>query len=138
MPAKSEKQRRFMALCLNNPKKAKTKCPSKDVASEFVHSESISSKQAIKFLFEAILLEMDPRQPYVPDVRVTTPKTWDQVYKERTKEMEDKKKAEEKAELQKKGKQEHEKPDDQNKHKGFIDNLVNYMKFYFAGIPPKG
>lgn len=126
-----------MALCLNNPKKAKTKCPPKDVASEFVHSESVSNREILKSLFEAVLLEMDPRQPFVPNVRVTTPKTWDQVYAERTKETEDKKKAEKEAELQKKGKQEHEQGD-QNKHKGFIDNLVNYMKFYFAGIPPKG
>lgn len=125
-----------MALCLNNPKKARTKCPPKDVASEFVHSESISNRTSIKLLFEAVLLEMDPRQPYIPNVRVTTPKTWDQVNAERTKEREV-----EKEEKEKKAKAERDKQqrtqNNSNKHKGFIDNLVNYMKFYFAGIPPK-
>lgn len=37
MPAKTEKQRRFMAMCANNPSAAKGKCPSKEVAREFSH-----------------------------------------------------------------------------------------------------
>jgi hypothetical protein len=37
MPAKTEKQRRFMAMCANNPGKARGKCPSKSVAREFMH-----------------------------------------------------------------------------------------------------
>lgn len=35
MPAKSEKQRRFMAMCAHTPGKAYKKCPSKKVAREF-------------------------------------------------------------------------------------------------------
>jgi hypothetical protein len=36
MPAKTEKQRRFMALCYGAPSKAKKKCPPKKVAKEFM------------------------------------------------------------------------------------------------------
>lgn len=36
MPAKTERQRRFMALCYSSPGKAKKKCPSKKVAHEFM------------------------------------------------------------------------------------------------------
>ena len=36
-PATSEKQRRFMAMCAHDPSKARGKCPSKKVASEFSH-----------------------------------------------------------------------------------------------------
>lgn len=35
MPAKTKKQQRFMAMCANNPGKARGKCPSKKVAREF-------------------------------------------------------------------------------------------------------
>lgn len=35
MPAKSEKQRKFMAMCLYSPEKVKGECPSKKVAKEF-------------------------------------------------------------------------------------------------------
>jgi hypothetical protein len=35
MPAKSEKQRRFMAMCSHSPGKARGKCPPKKVAHEF-------------------------------------------------------------------------------------------------------
>lgn len=37
MPAKTEKQQRFMAMCAHNPEKARKgkKCPSKKVAKEF-------------------------------------------------------------------------------------------------------
>jgi hypothetical protein len=35
MPAKTEKQRRYMAMCANSPSKAKKKCPSRKVAREF-------------------------------------------------------------------------------------------------------
>lgn len=37
-PAVSEKQRRFMAMCAHDPAKARGKCPSKSVASEFDHT----------------------------------------------------------------------------------------------------
>jgi len=37
MPAKTEKQRRFLAICAYNPEKAKGKCPSKEVAKHFTH-----------------------------------------------------------------------------------------------------
>jgi hypothetical protein len=37
-PAVSEKQRRFMAMCAHDPGKARGKCPSKSVASEFDHT----------------------------------------------------------------------------------------------------
>lgn len=37
MPAKTEKQRKFMAMCAHNPSKARGKCPSKAVAREFSH-----------------------------------------------------------------------------------------------------
>jgi len=36
MPAKSEKQRRFMAMCAHTPGKAYKKCPPKSVAREFM------------------------------------------------------------------------------------------------------
>lgn len=36
MPAVSEKQRKYMAMCLYQPGKMKGKCPSKKVAKEFV------------------------------------------------------------------------------------------------------
>lgn len=39
MPAKTERQRRFMAMCAHNPGKAKGKCPSKEVAREFSHKK---------------------------------------------------------------------------------------------------
>lgn len=39
MPAVSEKQRRFMAMCVNSPEKARGKCPSKSVAREFMHKK---------------------------------------------------------------------------------------------------
>lgn len=35
MPAKTEKQRKFMALCGYSPAKARKKCPPKKVAREF-------------------------------------------------------------------------------------------------------
>lgn len=35
MPAKSERQRKFMAICSHTPSKARGKCPSKKVAREF-------------------------------------------------------------------------------------------------------
>jgi hypothetical protein len=38
MPAKTERQRRFMALCSHNPSAAKGKCPSKKVSREFSHA----------------------------------------------------------------------------------------------------
>lgn len=37
MPAKTERQRRFMAMCSHSPGKAHGKCPPKDVAREFAH-----------------------------------------------------------------------------------------------------
>lgn len=37
MPIKSEQQRRFMAMCLHSPEKAKDKCPPKGVAKKFIH-----------------------------------------------------------------------------------------------------
>jgi hypothetical protein len=37
MPAKSEKQQRFMAMCAHDSSKAKGECPSKEVAREFSH-----------------------------------------------------------------------------------------------------
>lgn len=37
MPAVSEKQQRFMALCKHNPQHARGKCPSAKVADEFSH-----------------------------------------------------------------------------------------------------
>lgn len=59
MPAKSEKQRRFMAMCLYNKNKAQSNCPPKDVADKFVHGHenTINSRHALKTLFEAVLLE---------------------------------------------------------------------------------
>lgn len=36
MPAKTDKQQHFMALCIHNPEKAKGKCPPKKVAKKFV------------------------------------------------------------------------------------------------------
>ncbi len=38
MPAKSEKQRRFMAMCAHSPGKARGKCPPRKVAREFSHA----------------------------------------------------------------------------------------------------
>lgn len=35
MPAVSERQRKFMAICAHTPGKARGKCPSKKVAREF-------------------------------------------------------------------------------------------------------
>lgn len=40
MPAKSEKQQRYMAMCAKNPGKAKGACPPKSVAEEFSHKPS--------------------------------------------------------------------------------------------------
>lgn len=37
MPIKSEQQRKFMAMCLHSPEKAKGKCPPKSVANKFIH-----------------------------------------------------------------------------------------------------
>jgi len=37
MPAKTEKMRRYMAMCAHSPSKAKGKCPPKKVAREFSH-----------------------------------------------------------------------------------------------------
>ena len=37
MPIKSEQQRKFMAMCLHSPEKAKGKCPPKSVADKFIH-----------------------------------------------------------------------------------------------------
>lgn len=37
MPAVSERQRKFMAICAHEPGKSKGKCPSKKVAREFSH-----------------------------------------------------------------------------------------------------
>lgn len=37
MPAKSERQQKFMAICSHSPGKSKGKCPSKKVAQEFSH-----------------------------------------------------------------------------------------------------
>lgn len=37
MPIKSEQQRKFMAMCLHNPEKAKGDCPPKSVAKKFIH-----------------------------------------------------------------------------------------------------
>jgi len=37
MPLKSEQQRKFMAMCLHNPEKAKDNCPPKSVAKKFIH-----------------------------------------------------------------------------------------------------
>lgn len=37
MPAQSQRQQRFMALCSKNPSKARGNCPSKKVAMEFSH-----------------------------------------------------------------------------------------------------
>jgi len=39
MPAKSDKQRRFMKMCEHSPEKAKGKCPSMKVAKEFSHMD---------------------------------------------------------------------------------------------------
>lgn len=39
MPAKTERQARFMRLCANNPAKANKPCPSKKVAREFSHTK---------------------------------------------------------------------------------------------------
>lgn len=36
MPAKSEKQRKYMALCATKPAKARSKCPPKAVAEEYM------------------------------------------------------------------------------------------------------
>lgn len=35
MPAKTERQRRFMAMCAHNPSAAKAKCPPMAIAQEF-------------------------------------------------------------------------------------------------------
>lgn len=35
MPAKSQKQQQFMAMCLHSPDKVKGSCPPKKVAKEF-------------------------------------------------------------------------------------------------------
>jgi hypothetical protein len=39
MPAVSNKQVRFMQMCLHSPQKAQGKCPSKKVAREFSHKK---------------------------------------------------------------------------------------------------
>jgi len=68
MPIKSEQQRKFMAMCLHNPEKAKDKCPPKSVAKKFIHGHSrkdetsdmnnqIDHRLALKILFEAALIK---------------------------------------------------------------------------------
>jgi len=50
MPAKSESQRRYMAMCAKNPSKARGKCPSKVVAEEFMHKPKGGyDKRKVKF-----------------------------------------------------------------------------------------
>jgi len=44
MPSVSKKQHNFMAMCKHNPKHAKGKCPSKDVAAEFVAADKASNQ----------------------------------------------------------------------------------------------
>jgi len=44
MPAKTEKQARFMRMCAHNPGAAKGKCPSKKVAREFMHTKKKKRK----------------------------------------------------------------------------------------------
>lgn len=39
MPSVSAAQHRYMAMCAHNPGAARGKCPSKAVASEFVHAD---------------------------------------------------------------------------------------------------
>jgi hypothetical protein len=45
MPAVSEKQQRFMAMCAHNPKHAAGSCPSKAVAHEFSHKPAKGYKR---------------------------------------------------------------------------------------------
>ena len=39
MPAKTERQARFMRMCAHSPGKARGKCPPKKVAREFMHTK---------------------------------------------------------------------------------------------------
>lgn len=63
MPIKSEQQRRFMAMCLHSPEKAKDKCPPKSVAKKFIHghkkqeenSMDLNYRNGVKALFEAVV-----------------------------------------------------------------------------------
>jgi len=45
MPAKTKRQQRFMALCANNPRKARKKCPPKKVAREFARTRKRGRKR---------------------------------------------------------------------------------------------
>lgn len=67
MPIKSEQQRKFMAMCLHSPEKAKGKCPPKNVAKKFIHGHNrknesldmtnqIDYRFALRALFEASLI----------------------------------------------------------------------------------
>lgn len=47
MPYKSERQRRFMKLCSNNPSKAKAQCPPKKVLREFADAQK--RKKEVKY-----------------------------------------------------------------------------------------
>lgn len=39
MPARTERQRRYMAMCAKNPKKSRKRCPPKKVAREFMRKK---------------------------------------------------------------------------------------------------
>jgi hypothetical protein len=110
------------------------------VKSKKQYSEFISNKEIIRSLFEAVLLEMvptDPRQPFVPDVRAVTSKSWDQVNAERTKEREAMKKKKEEEDRAKNQNQNNQDKNTDKDHQNFIDNLIQYTKFYLTGIRPK-
>ncbi len=58
MPIKSEQQRRFMAMCLHSPEKAKDKCPPKNVAKKFIHGHKRKDESFNYYkLFAVSLLE---------------------------------------------------------------------------------
>lgn len=46
MPAVSERQRKFMAICAHEPGKARGKCPSRKVAREFSFKKKTKRKRS--------------------------------------------------------------------------------------------
>jgi len=58
MPIKSEQQRRFMAMCLHSPEKAKDKCPPKSVAKKFIHGHKKQEENSMNYI-EKYFLNLD-------------------------------------------------------------------------------
>lgn len=59
MPIKSEQQRRFMAMCLHSPEKAKDKCPPKSVAKKFIHGHKKQEESSMNYIKKYFLNELN-------------------------------------------------------------------------------